>query len=118
MAYKGKVISGDGHIDLQWLPGDLFIENAPSHLKEQMPVVKETNDGKQWFANGKPLGSWWPVRSWDSRVCGSPMSRVIPLVLTRWRSRVFFPMAQQAFFTPVPLSCGFGIKILTGLVGR
>ena len=58
MAYEGKVISGDGHIDLQWLPGELFVENAPSHLKEQMPVVKETNDGEQWFVDGMPLGIW------------------------------------------------------------
>ena len=58
MAYEGKVISGDGHIDLQWLPGELFTENSPSHLKTRMPVVKETDDGKQWFADGKPLGIW------------------------------------------------------------
>ncbi len=58
MGYRGKVISGDGHIDLPWLPDDLFVANAPSHLKARMPEVKETNDGAQWFADGKPLGVW------------------------------------------------------------
>ena len=39
MGYEGKVISGDGHIDLPWLPDDLFVANAPSHLKTRMPEV-------------------------------------------------------------------------------
>ena len=58
MAYEGKIISGDCHVDLPWLPADLFIANAPSHLKERLPVVMETNDGEQWFADGKPLSVW------------------------------------------------------------
>ena len=50
MAYKGKVISGDSHIDLNWLPADLFVSNVPAHLKDRAPQVVESNQGKQWFA--------------------------------------------------------------------
>jgi uncharacterized protein len=49
------VISGDGHIDLKWLPHDLFVSNAPAKWKEQVPRVVETAEGKHWFAEGKDL---------------------------------------------------------------
>ena len=58
MSYAGKIYSGDGHIDLPWLPADLFVANAPAHLKDQMPKVEESDDGRQWFAEGRPLGVW------------------------------------------------------------
>ena len=43
-----KIISGDSHIDLAWLPPDLFISNAPPHLRDKMPYVKETGEGLRW----------------------------------------------------------------------
>lgn len=53
MAYT--VISSDGHIDLKWLPHDLFVGNAPAKWKEQVPRVVETKAGKHWFAEGTDL---------------------------------------------------------------
>ena len=50
-----KVISGDGHVDLRWLPHDLFTTNAPAKWKEQVPRVMDTPDGEKWFAEGKDL---------------------------------------------------------------
>ena len=47
-----KVISGDSHIDLRWLPADLFVSNSVGELKDLMPQVKETEDGPRWFAEG------------------------------------------------------------------
>lgn len=55
MGYEGKVISGDCHIDIPWLPEDLFTSNAPAHLKDKVPAVVDTDEGKQWFVEGKPL---------------------------------------------------------------
>ena len=49
------VISGDGHIDLIWLPGDLFKTNVPAKWKDQAPQVIETEEGDRWFAEGKDL---------------------------------------------------------------
>ena len=47
MGYTGKVISGDGHVDILWLPADLFTSNAPAHLKDRMPHVEDTEVGEQ-----------------------------------------------------------------------
>ena len=51
-----KVISGDSHVDLTWLPGDLFASNAPDSMKAKMPRVVEDEKGASWRANGIELG--------------------------------------------------------------
>ena len=56
MSYTGKVISGDCHLDIPWLPEDLFTSRAPAHLQDRMPRVEETEEGKQWFSEGNLLG--------------------------------------------------------------
>lgn len=71
-----KVISADCHIDIPWLPADLFISQAPSKLKERMPRVVETKEGRQWIAEGQLLawvagagltGAWRPYVPHESR---------------------------------------------------
>jgi predicted TIM-barrel fold metal-dependent hydrolase len=55
-------ISADCHLDLVWLPHDLFTSQATPALKDQMPYVAEQPDGsKRWVDNngtdyGKPGG--------------------------------------------------------------
>jgi predicted TIM-barrel fold metal-dependent hydrolase len=44
------VISADGHIDLIWLPPDLFTGNASAALRERMPHVVDGPTGKQWVS--------------------------------------------------------------------
>ena len=45
-------ISADCHLDMIWLPPDLFTSEAPRALKEKMPYVKEMPDGtKRWVDN-------------------------------------------------------------------
>jgi len=60
MAYR--CISADCHLDLCWLPHDLFVSNASSAMKERMPHVVQGENGPRWvtksgldleFANGK-----------------------------------------------------------------
>ena len=51
-----RVISADTHMDLVWLPEDLFVSNAPDALKSQMPRVVETEHGKRWEAQGTIFG--------------------------------------------------------------
>ena len=52
-----NVISADCHIDLPWLPPELFVEGAPAGLKERMPYVAETENGRHWVArNGARFG--------------------------------------------------------------
>ena len=43
-----KIISGDSHVDLTFLPEDLFIKNAPARWKERMPHVEESSKGRMW----------------------------------------------------------------------
>ena len=56
MSYTGKVISGDCHLDIPWLPEDLFTSRAPAHLKHKMPRVEETDQGLKWFSEDRVLG--------------------------------------------------------------
>jgi uncharacterized protein len=50
-------ISADCHIDLPWLPADLFTSNAPAAMKDRMPYVAEGPDGPYWTTkSGAPFG--------------------------------------------------------------
>jgi predicted TIM-barrel fold metal-dependent hydrolase len=50
-------ISADCHIDLPWMPPDLFTANATAGLKDRMPYVAEGPDGPYWTCkNGASLG--------------------------------------------------------------
>jgi len=54
---KYDVISADCHVDLIWLPPDLFTANAPAALKERMPYVTDGPRGKEWVTkNGASFG--------------------------------------------------------------
>ena len=41
-------ISADCHLDLPWLPRELFVSEASRELKDRMPYVEEGPDGKKW----------------------------------------------------------------------
>ena len=41
-------ISADCHIDMPWLPPELFTSNASAHLKARMPHVVDGPDGPYW----------------------------------------------------------------------
>ena len=45
-----EVISADCHIDLPWLPEDLFTSEARAEFKERMPYVAETEEGRYWVS--------------------------------------------------------------------
>src|ERR1700680_4936908 len=48
MPMKYDVISADCHIDLIWLPPDLFTANALAALKDRMPYVTDGPRGEEW----------------------------------------------------------------------
>jgi predicted TIM-barrel fold metal-dependent hydrolase len=54
MSYR--IISADCHIDMTWMPGDLWIKNAPARFRDQVPQVRQTPDGPRWYAEEKELG--------------------------------------------------------------
>jgi predicted TIM-barrel fold metal-dependent hydrolase len=52
-----ELISADCHIDLCWLPPDLFTANAPSGLRDRMPYVTPGPKGPMWVTKqGATLG--------------------------------------------------------------
>ncbi len=52
-----KRISADCHLDMPWMPPDLFTSMASSEMKDRMPFVVETDDGPKWTAkNGATFG--------------------------------------------------------------
>src|SRR5881275_143864 len=54
---KYDVISADCHIDVIWLPPDLFTANAPAAVKDRMPYVSEGPRGREWVTkNGASFG--------------------------------------------------------------
>jgi hypothetical protein len=54
---KYDVISADCHVDLIWLPPDLFTANAAAAFKDRMPYVAEGPRGREWVTkNGASFG--------------------------------------------------------------
>ena len=50
-------ISADSHIDMPWLPHDLFTSNASAKMKERMPHVVDGPDGPYWTSkSGQSYG--------------------------------------------------------------
>ena len=61
-------ISADCHIDMPWLPADLFTSNCSAAMKERMPYVVEGPDGPHWATNAIPyLGLTCAVGSVGSK---------------------------------------------------
>ena len=55
-------ISADCHLDMPWMPPDLFVSEAPRELKDRMPYVADGPDGPQWVAkNGANFGLLYGV---------------------------------------------------------
>ncbi len=54
---KYKRISADCHIDLCWMPPDLFVTEATPAMKDRMPYVTDGPDGPYWTCkNGTSFG--------------------------------------------------------------
>ncbi len=57
-------ISADCHLDLPWLPKELFVSEASRELKDRMPYVEERPDGPHWVTKrGIDMGGWGGVGS-------------------------------------------------------
>jgi predicted TIM-barrel fold metal-dependent hydrolase len=55
-------ISADCHLDMPWMPPDLFVSQARRELKDRMPYVADGPDGPQWVAkNGATFGLLYGV---------------------------------------------------------
>src|SRR4051794_5309002 len=57
-AMTANVISADDHIDLRWLPKDVWTQRLPVGLKDRAPHVEDTEGGPYWVCDGKKMGPW------------------------------------------------------------
>ena len=53
-----NMISADDHIDLGYLPSDLFLERLPAKYKDRGPRVEERNGREMWVCDGAVWGDW------------------------------------------------------------
>src|SRR5260370_10295791 len=53
-----RVVSADDHIDLTWLPKDLWQKLVPAQWREPAPKVVGTPEGPHCTGYGDRWGSW------------------------------------------------------------
>src|SRR5215510_11284467 len=53
-----RIVSADDHIDLQWLPKDLWQKRVPGQWRERSPRVADTPDGPYWFCGNDRWDAW------------------------------------------------------------
>jgi hypothetical protein len=51
-------ISADDHIDMPWLPKDLWQKRVPPQWRERAPRVEDTADGPYWFCGADRWDPW------------------------------------------------------------
>ena len=91
------MISADGHIDIVWLREDLFVSEAPARLKDRMPKVIETEEGRVWVTNQTRLGS---VASAALTGSYEPYTPGLSQRLDRMEELGFFSDARQGRYHP------------------
>lgn len=57
-----KMISADDHLDLQYLPTDLWTKHLPKALRHRVPYIEERNGGAVWVCDGEVWGRWAGTR--------------------------------------------------------
>src|SRR5256885_13738289 len=53
-----RIISADDHIDLQWLPKDLWQKRVPPAWRDRAPKVVETPEGPHWVCGNDRWDPW------------------------------------------------------------
>jgi uncharacterized protein len=53
-----RIVSADDHIDLQWLPKDLWEKRVPAQWRARCPRVVDTSDGPYWVCADQRWDAW------------------------------------------------------------
>jgi len=64
------IVSADDHIDMQWLPADLWTSRAPAQLRDRVPYVQTTERGAAWYYQGQMLAVHGPRWGTSSAMAG------------------------------------------------
>jgi len=67
-----KMFSADDHVDLQYLPGDMWMKRVPQKYRDRVPRLIETKDGWHFEADGKIFGKHYKYDEFTSAKFGSP----------------------------------------------
>jgi predicted TIM-barrel fold metal-dependent hydrolase len=54
---RQRAISADSHIDLSWLPPNLFVEHCSAALRDRVPVVVDSPQGPRWTTRSNNAGN-------------------------------------------------------------
>ena len=57
-----KMISADDHLDLQYLPTNLWTERLPKVRRDRAPHIEEREGGAVWVCDGEVWGRWAGTR--------------------------------------------------------
>jgi uncharacterized protein len=57
-----QMISADDHLDLQYLPTNLWTERLPKALRDRAPHIEEREGGAVWVCDGEVWGRWAGTR--------------------------------------------------------
>jgi uncharacterized protein len=114
-----EMISGDSHIDLSWLPADLFVANAQAKLRERAPRVVGGEE-KHWVADGVNLGAVAGIGFRAQRPQAVNSKRV-----TRILSTNFYEDAANGMYHPTNAALrlkdqeldGIQAEVLYGILG-
>ena len=79
-----KMFSADDHVDLPYLPGDLWIERVPRKFRDRVPRLVETAEGWHWEADGKLFGALYRYDNYTSIRFGKSTTPVMQEP-GRWR---------------------------------
>ena len=79
-----KLFSADDHVDLQYLPGDMWVKRVPQKYRDRVPRLIETKDGWHFEADGKIFGTHYKYDDFTSAKFGKSTSPVIQEP-GRWR---------------------------------
>ena len=53
-----KMISADDHLDLQYLPTNLWTERLPKALCDRAPHIEDRDGNSMWVCDGEAWGRW------------------------------------------------------------
>jgi predicted TIM-barrel fold metal-dependent hydrolase len=60
-----QIISADDHLDLRYLPRDLWEARVPAAARDSMPHVVPTDSGPTWLCGDQVWGPWGTARATD-----------------------------------------------------
>lgn len=89
------MISADDHIDLNFLPRDLWNKRLPRRLQERGPRIEQAGDEEVWVCDGQQWAQWLPGRWFDNPNRRSPAWALLRDESSRTRNWTLRPTTPE-----------------------